>query len=290
MREAYAQALLAFEQDEIPIGAIVVYEGNIIGRGYNKRQQSNQPFAHAEIKAMNQAAVYLNSWNLSGCTLYVTVEPCPMCSGALIQSQCSRVVYGVTEPNSGSLGSVIDLSKQNYNHKLEVSSGVMAQESKDLMQTFFRKLRKDKVKVKKVTAQEFDEYLQVRKDVFVKEQQVPLEMEIDELDVFNHEDVVHIGAYIEGKIVGTCRLIKDGKDLRVGRVAVLKQYRKKGVGDAMMRYAEKQALNNGYERLKLGAQLTAIPFYENCGYSVEGDIYLDAFIEHKDMIRILKRK
>lgn len=290
MKLAYEEALKAFEQGEVPIGAIVVYEDQIIGKGFNRRQHHHHPFGHAEVEAINEAAQFLGSWNLTDCTLYVTVEPCPMCAGALIQSQCTRVVYGASEPNSGSLGSIVDLSKLGYNHSIEVISGVMERECKLLMQEFFKKLRSDKVKVKRISDVDFKDYLKVRTDVFVIEQKVPIELEIDELDTLEHNGVIHIGAFINDTLVGTSRLIKDGKDLKVGRVAVLKAYRKQGVGEAMLRYAEVQAQNNGFQRLKLGAQLSAIPFYEKSGYIAEGDIYLDANIEHRDMVKLIVRK
>lgn len=283
MKQAYELALKAFNEDEIPIGAIVVYEGKVIGKGYNQRQKSHNPLDHAETIAIKEAAQFLGSWNLCGCTLYVTVEPCPMCAGALIQSQCSSVVYGASEPNSGSFGSITDLSKFEFNHKIEVIKGVMESENRMLMKEFFKKVRRNKVKVKRIDAGNFDDYLMVRKEVFVKEQNVDIEIEIDDLDVLDSDQVIHVGAFIDDEIVGTCRLIKEGKDLRIGRVAVLKNHRRSGVGRHMMLYAEKQALNNGFHNIVLGAQVTAIPFYESLGFTVVGDIYLDADIEHKDM-------
>lgn len=289
MEEALVLARRAYNEKEIPIGAVVVYEGKIIGKGYNIRQASHNPLGHAEIIALQEAADYLGSWNLQECSLYVTVEPCPMCAGALIQSQCSKVIFGAKESNSGSLGSVVDLSKMNYNHQLEVTGGVLEDTCAGLMKDFFKELRKEKVRVKKVDTEDFETYLDIRTKVFVDEQNVPIELEIDELDHLNLEGITHVGAFINNQMVGTTRLIKDGKTLVVGRVAVLKEFRKFGVGRAMLAYAEKQALNNGYDQLKLGAQVSAIPFYEKTGFIVVGDIYLDANIEHKDMIKNLKK-
>ena len=288
MVEALTLAQQAYHENEIPIGAIIVYNDQIIGRGYNKRQQDHNPIGHAEIMAIQEASQFLKSWNLSDCTLYVTVEPCPMCAGALLQSQFGTVVFGVSEPNSGSLGSIVDLSDYPYNHKMNVVKGIMETECKDLMTSFFREVRKMKIKVRKVTEENFEDYLNIRKEVFVEEQQVPIELEIDELDDLSVKTVTHIAAFVGDEMIGTSRLIKDGKTLRVGRVAVLKKNRKQGVGEAMLKYAKIQAENNGYERLVLGAQLTAIPFYEKSGYVVDGEIYLDADIEHKDMVLQLK--
>lgn len=290
MKEALVLAKKAYDEREIPIGAVVAYDGKIIGKGYNKRQANHNPIDHAEILAIKEAATYLGSWNLQNCSLYVTVEPCPMCAGALIQSQCSKVFYGAKEANSGSLGSVIDLSKLDYNHRLEVKGGLLEEECVTLMKNFFKDLRNEKVKVKRVSEEDFQQYIDVRTKVFVEEQNVPIEIEIDELDQLNLDVVTHIAAYIDNQMVGTSRLIKDGKTLKVGRVAVLKEFRKFGVGKAMMAYAEKQALNNGFDQLKLGAQVSAIPFYEKSGYVVIGEVYLDANIDHKDMIKNLLKQ
>lgn len=288
MEHAIELAKEAFQQGEVPIGAVVVYRNQIIGKGFNKREMNHSPMAHAEIEAITQASQYLKSWNLSECALYVTVEPCPMCAGALIQSQCSSVVYGINEPNSGSLGSIIDLSSLDYNHKIKVTSGILQEECQKLMKDFFKNLRQNKPKVRRITKDTFGDYLNVRKQVFVVEQNVSLDIEIDELDSLEVQNVIHIGAFINNDIVGTSRLIKEGSTLVVGRVAVLKEYRKQGVGAAMMAYAETQALNNGFKYLKLGAQVSAIPFYEKSGYKAEGDIFLDANIEHRNMVKVLK--
>lgn len=289
MRKALLLAQTAYNEGEIPIGAVVVYKDSIIGKGYNQRHSSRKIADHAEIIAINKASEYLGSWNLSDCTLYVTVEPCPMCAGALIQSQCNTVVYGAKEPNSGSFGSVVDLSKYNYNHKINVISGICQKEGEQLMTDFFKALRNTKVKVKKVNESNFDEYLSIRKEVFVDEQKVPLEIEIDELDRLSLDHVTHIGAFKNDEMIATARLIKDDKNLRVGRVAVLKNHRKTGVGAHILEYAYKQATNNGFDALILGSQVSAIPFYEKSGYEVISDIYLDANIEHKDMKLSIKK-
>ena len=128
---------------ECPVGAVVVNkDGDVIGRGYNMRETLQSPTAHAEILAIEQAAKALGSWRLTDCTLYVTLEPCPMCTGAIINSRIKRLVYGASDYKAGSCGSVVDLFSLPYNHKPEVVSGVMQEECAALLTDFFKKLRK----------------------------------------------------------------------------------------------------------------------------------------------------
>ena len=133
----------AAEKGECPVGAVVVNkDGEILGRGYNMRETLQSPTAHAEILAIEQAAKALGSWRLTDCTLYVTLEPCPMCTGAIINSRIKRLVYGASDYKAGSCGSVIDLFSLPYNHKPEVAKGVMQEECAALLSDFFKKLRK----------------------------------------------------------------------------------------------------------------------------------------------------
>ena len=144
MREALALAELAAEELEVPIGAIVVDADNqIIGRGYNTREQTQNAINHAEILAIQQATEFLGSWRLENCTLYVTLEPCPMCSGAIIQSRIPRVVFGAMDPKGGAVGSLLNLlADYPFNHKPIVVTGVLATECSDILKQFFQKLRK----------------------------------------------------------------------------------------------------------------------------------------------------
>ncbi len=141
MQEAIQEALRAKAQGEVPIGAVVVYQNQIIGRGHNTRQTNQQATHHAEIKAIEQACETLGSWRLEACDLYVTVEPCPMCAGAIIMSRMRSVIYGTTEPKMGAHQSVIDLFDAPFNHHVGVESGVCADECKTLLQDFFKELR-----------------------------------------------------------------------------------------------------------------------------------------------------
>jgi tRNA(adenine34) deaminase len=142
MRKAIDAALIAEENGDVPIGAVVVYQNQVIGRAYNQREQLNDPTAHAEIVALTQAASFIGSWRLHGCTIYVTLEPCPMCAGALVLGRLDRLVYGCADPKTGACGSLYDIVRdERLNHRLEVTSGVLAGDCAALLQEFFRNRR-----------------------------------------------------------------------------------------------------------------------------------------------------
>ena len=142
MQQALSEAHAAAREDEVPIGAVVVHEGRVIGRGRNACERLHDATAHAEILAISAASQALGSWRLEGCTLYVTLEPCPMCMGACLNARVARVVYGAPEPKAGACGSVIDLrAPKGYNHALSVTGGVRAPEAGAAMIEFFRALR-----------------------------------------------------------------------------------------------------------------------------------------------------
>lgn len=142
MRQAIALAKEAAEEGEVPVGAVVVFDGKIVGKGRNRREISKNALAHAEIEAINEACRALGGWRLWQCDIYVTLEPCPMCTGAIINSRIKRLVYGASDYKTGSCGSVIDLFSLPYNHKPEVAKGVMQEECAALLSDFFKKLRK----------------------------------------------------------------------------------------------------------------------------------------------------
>lgn len=142
MRAALELAREAAENGEVPVGCVVASpEGVIIGRGRNRREEGRDATAHAEIEAIRAACAALGTWNLSGCTLFVTLEPCPMCAGAIINSRISTVVYGAKEPYSGSVGSVINLFEERYGHRPAVYGGVLRDECASLLSGFFGSLR-----------------------------------------------------------------------------------------------------------------------------------------------------
>ncbi len=142
MKMAIEQAGIAEENGDVPIGAVIVYKNQIIAKAYNQRQQLNDPTAHAEIIALTQAAAFMESWRLNGCTIYVTLEPCPMCAGALVLSRMGRLVYGCDDPKTGACKSLYNIVQdERLNHRLEVTSGVLADECSKLLQDFFQKRR-----------------------------------------------------------------------------------------------------------------------------------------------------
>jgi len=142
MRQALAQAQQAFRHDEVPVGAVVVFDNRVIGRGHNLTRRLQDVSAHAEFLAMRQAAGWLGHWYFEKCTLYVTVEPCVMCAGALVLGRMARLVYGTEEPKFGACGSICNLvEEQRFNHRVSVTRGVLAEECAALMKKFFGGLR-----------------------------------------------------------------------------------------------------------------------------------------------------
>ncbi len=142
MRTALAEAGAAAALGEVPVGAVVVREGEVVGRGHNRREIDQDPLAHAELLAIREAARRLGSWRLVGCTMYVTLEPCAMCAGALVNSRVERLVFGARDPKAGYCGSLGDLVRDpRLNHRLEVVGGVLAEECGRLLSSFFEELR-----------------------------------------------------------------------------------------------------------------------------------------------------
>ena len=147
MREALIEAQLAIDNGEVPIGCVIVYKNEIIGRGHNLRNSKKNPLCHAEISAINQAAEFMGDWRLEDCTMYVTLEPCPMCAGAIVQARIPRIAVGCMNPKAGCAGSVLDmLHEPGFNHQAEVVEGVLEQECSELMSEFFRGLRGQRIK------------------------------------------------------------------------------------------------------------------------------------------------
>lgn len=144
MRVAIDSAHIAEENGDVPIGAVIVKDGQIIGKGYNQREQLNDPTAHAEMIALTAAATAVESWRLDGCTIYVTLEPCPMCAGALVLARIDRLVYGCDDPKTGAVKSLYNIvTDERLNHSLEVTSGILADDCSELLQKFFVRRRKE---------------------------------------------------------------------------------------------------------------------------------------------------
>jgi tRNA(adenine34) deaminase len=143
MMEALAEARRAAESGEVPIGAVVVREGGVVGRGHNRREIDGDPLAHAELLAIREAAARTDGWRLLGCTLYVTLEPCAMCAGAIVNSRVERLVYGAPDPKAGYCGTLGNLVQDpRLNHRLDVTAGVLEGESAALLRGFFASLRR----------------------------------------------------------------------------------------------------------------------------------------------------
>ncbi|MCI8894986.1 MAG: tRNA adenosine(34) deaminase TadA [Lachnospiraceae bacterium] len=149
MRQALAQARKARALEEVPIGCVIVYEGKVIARGYNRRNTDKNTLAHAELIAIRRASRRLGDWRLEGCTMYITLEPCQMCAGAIVQARVTRVVVGSMNPKAGCAGSVLDLLHvPRFNHQVELTQGVLSEECSRMLSDFFRHLRENKIREK----------------------------------------------------------------------------------------------------------------------------------------------
>lgn len=147
MKEAIKQAKKAYAIGDVPIGCVIVYEDKIIARGYNKRNKNKTTLAHAELLAIAKATKKLGDWRLEGCTMYVTLEPCQMCAGAIVQARMDRVVIGSMNTKAGCAGSVINLLQmKQFNHQVEMEKGVLGEECSEMLSQFFRELRQKKKK------------------------------------------------------------------------------------------------------------------------------------------------
>jgi len=154
MKEALKEANKAYRLGEVPIGCVIVYEGKIIGRGYNRRNTDKSTLCHAEITAIKKASRVIGDWRLEGCTLYVTLEPCQMCAGAIIQARIDKVVMGSMNPKAGCGGSLLNILEMDcFNHQAEVERGVLEEECSEILTRFFKELRV-RLKIEKALARE----------------------------------------------------------------------------------------------------------------------------------------
>ena len=160
MREALRQAQKAYELDEVPIGCVIVHDGKIIARGYNRRNTDKSTLSHAELNAIRKAAKKIGDWRIEECTIYVTLEPCPMCAGAIVQARIPRCVIGCMNPKAGCAGSVLNILRTpGFNHQVELTTGVLEEECSEMLKRFFRDLRirdanRKRILNEKKTAQE----------------------------------------------------------------------------------------------------------------------------------------
>lgn len=144
MNSAITQAMIAENNGDVPVGAVITHENQIIAKGYNQRHQLNDPTAHAEIIALTAAAEYIGNWRLDGCTIYVTLEPCPMCAGALVLARMDRCVFGCRDPKAGACGSLYNIIQdERLNHRVEITEGVLADDCAALLTEFFAGKRRE---------------------------------------------------------------------------------------------------------------------------------------------------
>lgn len=142
MKIAYDLAKQAYQENEVPIGAVIVYHDEIIGKGYNQRNGKKSTLAHAEIQAINEASQYIGDWRLEECTMYITLEPCPMCAGAIVQARIPQVVMACRNPKAGCAGSIVNLLQEpKFNHQVEVIEGALEEPCSQLLKQFFRTMR-----------------------------------------------------------------------------------------------------------------------------------------------------
>ena len=158
MKEALKQAKKAYALKEVPVGCVIVYEDQIIARGYNRRNTDQNTTSHAEINAIRKASKKLGDWRLEGCTIYITMEPCQMCAGALVQSRIDEVVIGSMNPKAGCAGSVLNLLEvEGFNHKVKITRGVLEEECSTMLSDFFKELREKKKRLKMLAKQQAQE-------------------------------------------------------------------------------------------------------------------------------------
>lgn len=154
MKQAVKLAKKAWKIEEVPIGCVIVHDGKVIGRGYNRRTTDKNPLAHAELIAIKKASKKMGDWRLEDCTLYVTLEPCQMCSGAIVQARMKRVVVGCMNPKAGCAGSILNLLQvDRFNHQVELETGVLEEECSEMMKAFFKELREKRKKESRKTAE-----------------------------------------------------------------------------------------------------------------------------------------
>lgn len=145
MKQAIKQAMKAWEIDEVPIGCVIVYEGKVIARGYNRRNKDKNTLSHAELNAIKKASSKLGDWRLEDCEMYVTLEPCQMCAGAIVQSRIKKVYIGCMNPKAGCAGSVINILQiPRFNHQVEIEKGILEEECSTMLTEFFKQLREKK--------------------------------------------------------------------------------------------------------------------------------------------------
>ncbi len=287
LRTALARAALA---GEVPVAAAVVRDDEILAIAHNLCITTNDPSAHAEIIALREAGKQLGNYRLEDTTVYVTLEPCAMCAGALLHARVRRVVFGAHDEKFGAAGSVVDLfanSSLNAHTKSVIQHKALAQIGVSALQTFFEAKRaQPKTPAYEVVdvswTVDAPALTKIRFDVFVHEQKIPADSEIDGYDPMSDHAIARIKKDLMP--IATGRLLPDG---HIGRMAVLKAYRGTGAGMAVLRFLIAKAQQKGFSEVQLSAQTYAIPFYARAGFVAFGEEYDDCGIPHRMMRRAL---
>ena len=294
MELAMELAREAAELGETPVGAVIVRkDGLIAGKGKNSREGSRNALCHAEIIAIDQACRTLGGWRLHGCTLYVTLEPCPMCAGAIINSRIDRVVFAASDPKAGSAGSVSDLFGMNYNHRPEVLSGVMETESKALLKNFFTELRRKKQKMSGInltevtTASQIESVAKMADEIWhewfpavISESQIDYMLEKFQSvsaitaqlgnEGYRYYIIMNGGEYVGYTAI---RPDSDGR-LFLSKIYIKKEHRGKGFGKAVFEFLKGFCRRNGLNAVWLTVNKNntdSINVYKKCGFKLIGE-------------------
>ena len=294
MKIAMELAREAAAEGETPVGAIVVRnDGYIAGKGKNCREKDRNALCHAEIIAINEACRSMGGWRLRNCTLYVTLEPCPMCAGAIINSRIDRVVFAARDPKAGSAGSVADLFDMNYNHRPEIVSGIMADESEALLKEFFSELRRKRQKMSGIKMIEVKTSVQIESVAAMADEiwrewfpSIISEGQID----YMLEKFQSVGAITEqleksgykyfiimngGEYIGytAIRPDSDGR-LFLSKIYIKKEHRGKGFGKAVFSFLKGFCTENGLNAIWLTVNKhndDSINVYKKCGFRIIGE-------------------
>ena len=303
MEMAMELAREAASLGETPVGAVVVRkDGFIAGKGKNFREKGRNALCHAELIAIDRACRSLGGWRLHGCTLYVTLEPCPMCAGAIINSRIDRVVFAASDPKAGSAGSVANLFDMDYNHRPEITSGVMEAESKALLKEFFSELRRKKRKmsgiklVEVLTASQIESVAAMADEIWhewfpaiISESQIDYMLEKVQsvsaiTEQLGNEGYRYYIIMNDGEYVGYTAIHpeSDGR-LFLSKIYVKKEHRGKGFGKAVFAFLKEFCAENGLNAIWLTVNkhnTDSINVYKKCGFRIIGEGVTDIGGDH----------
>lgn len=288
MRLAIAEANIAEQHGDVPVGAVLVCRDQVIAHAHNNREQEKTVLGHAEINVIQTAEQLLNRRHLNDCTLYVTLEPCMMCTGAIVQARIGRVVFSLADPKGGCFVSLFNLDHiVQLNHHPKWEQGVLEQETQPMLTAFFkakRQLRPECFIATDVADRSACQAL--RNQVFVQEQGVPESLEIDEADKTARYFAIRKGS----EVVATLRIIGDGDTVTLGRFAVAKSQRGKHLGRKLILFTEQVLRTSGVKKIQLHAQIQVVDFYQKYGYKKVSEPFEEAGIMHVTMERKLRTR